>query len=100
MSAPPRPLILPRFAIPISLIVALLAVVSFAAVACRGKAHSGSQGAGPDVTATLGVVAPVASGVAAPAQEKTPAEDEDELEEFVPTEEVSADKSVSFPVDI
>jgi hypothetical protein len=100
MSAPPRPLILPRFAIPISLIVAMLAVVAFAAVACRGDTGAGSGEARPDLTATLGVVAPVAKGAAAPGQEKTPAEDEDELEEFVPTEEVSADKSVSFPVDI
>lgn len=38
---------------------------------------------------------------ASSSQEKeTPAKQEEELEEFVPTERVPADSSVSFPVDI
>ena len=93
MSEPraPRPLTLPRFAVPISLIVALLAVAAFAAVACRGEA---------EVTPALGVVAPVAVSPQKQRPQEGSAEDEEELEEFVPTEKVSADKSVSFPVDI
>ncbi len=92
----PRPLNLPRFAVPISLILALLAVAAFAAVACRGEAEPGPGASARELTPSLGVVGPLA----ATAQEKTGAVDEDELDEFVPTEEVSADHSVSFPVDI
>jgi hypothetical protein len=33
-------------------------------------------------------------------QSTAPAQQEDELEEFVPTEKVPADSSVAFPVDI
>ena len=32
--------------------------------------------------------------------DQAPAEDEESLEKFVPSEEVSADQSISFPVDI
>jgi len=44
------------------------------------------------------VTGPAGSGAAA--QERGAAGDEETLEEFEPSEEISADTAVSFPVDI
>ena len=49
---------------------------------------------------TLLVTAPAGpAGGSAPAGKDVPADDE-ELEEFVPSEKISADSAISFPVDI